>query len=318
MAYSGDVWLPEITIDATNNSFRLQEDPGGLNEFDLVATIAHGTYYLHDDSNADSSGYLGFYSALTSAINAVMGAGNTGYEFNVKTPTQSSSFTNAGVELRVPSNNYTFDIDFDHASFTMDPGWFGWRLNPKGSLPSDNIAHSAADGDDAHITGDFTVKDRWYSHSLMANHGAVDKRSRPYKNTRISSERPSDSVAVKWDSGTLRKMRYEWVQSCHVWNARGDDSDTAFATTSGLATEDIYNAWEDVWDTLSDLKTCLIIHNSSSDLQVETHSYELVKMMDAGQVQDIQNCVQTQRIIGEYYAIDVDLWIDPNYSAYDH
>jgi hypothetical protein len=63
-----------------------------------------------------------------------------------------------------------------------------------------------------------------------------------------------------------------------VHDTRANDADWAGIT--GRATGDTQAVWWDVWDTLSVGMECIIVHDSSSDLQVDTHDYEVVKLWE--------------------------------------
>lgn len=318
MPYTQDIWLTPITITNSNYSFRFVEDPNGV-AVPRVVTIAAGTYYLHNDSSLHAASHLGLYVALTTAINAV--ATET-YSFEVTTPTLSTGMTDAGLLIRATEvTEPDFQIDWGHASMTMDPAWFGWRTG-KGGLVSSNVVTSSSDGGTQKMEGNYTVLGRWYTHTLDGVHAAEDKTSDTLKNTRFSHARTSDAVAIRWQTDTIRRYVIRWVKSPHIFNSRADDSDTAWLLASDLVASDIHNAWEDVWDSLSDLGEVLIVHNvnGAADLQVDpsTSDWEAVRLPDEKGARSLGDTIKRVQNGGEWYDIDISLWVNPTYANYGH
>lgn len=318
MPYAQDVWLTPIVLTASNNSFRVTEDPDGTPLTRLV-TVAAGTYYLHADTALTAAGtYLGLYDSLATAINA---AATETYSFEVVTPTISTDMTDAGIKIKATdATEPKFQIDWGHASFTMDPAWFGWRTG-KGGLVSSNVVDSVTDGSDVSMSSNFTALGRWYSWPITANKGAADKRSTKLRNVKFSGPRLSDAVATLWDTSTVRRIAYHWLKSPQVFPDRADDTDTAFVANSGLAASDIHNGFLSVWESLADLNTVLITHNASDDLQVSSVAnsrYEAVKLHDPKQAADFGSVYRLRESAGEYYDLNLSLWVNPDFAGYAH
>jgi hypothetical protein len=333
MPYKQDIWLPRVAITASNNSFVITEDTldngfaSGTTSF--TTTVLAGDHYMHNDTGVDAA-VQGFYAKFLARLNAT-GAANT-YTMIAIAPTQSSGMVLGGVQLRALTAVHAFRIAFDHASWTLEPEWFGFRRSDsvtttRGSLTwtgnplTGNVIDSTTSGSDEIITGDFTCRDRWLSQTHgNAVHGARDKRAYRYGNRRFSSSRISDAVSVEWDSGRNRHFRYEWVKSPHIFTERADDTaDTAWLTDSNLAALDTLNAFDDVWVNLARLQPALVIHNLATvDLQLDTHDYELVRLLREDQAGSFESVIEMQREAGEFYAIDLDVQIDTTYDNYPH
>lgn len=336
--YAQDIWMPAVTITTSNNSFRIVENVGVTDDVRTV-TIAAGTYYMHGDATLTAAGLLGFFDALATALNAV--ATNT-YSFLTVTPVQSSSFTLSGIRIKATTATVDFKVDWDNASLTMDPAWFGFRLanatiTTRGSLTNGggNEITSTTSGADEVIDSDFTVSKRWYSFSHgNTTHAAVDKRAFRYGNRRYSSSRLSDAVAVEWDTGRVRNFRYEYIVSQHLFAERGESQAAsgtasyaqpvgaaAWASTALLDGDDIYQGFEQyVWEPMAQLTPVLVQHNVSTPAlnDVVDHPHELVRLLNPSQAQDFRNVIELQRRGGEFYNLDIDVQIDPSWDFVSH
>jgi hypothetical protein len=330
--YSRDIWMPALTLTSSNNKFRLLENVGVTND-ERIVSVAAGTYYGHGEAALTSAGLLGLYDSLATAINAV--STNT-YSFVVIDPVQSSSFTLGGIRIIATGASVDFQIDYDDADFTMDPAWFGQRL----STASDDYGSSAwggastdpwtstTSGSDEVIDSDYSVSSRWYSFTHgNTTHAAADKRAHRYGNRRYSSSRLSDGISLEWDSGRERSFRYEWVPSQHVYATRGEAQNvsrvgpSAWATLADLDGDDRYQGFDEyVWEPMARLSPCLIQHNvtTPSLSNITSHPYELVRLLREDQAKDFRNVAELQRRGGEFYALNVDVQIDPSWDNVSH
>lgn len=315
-AYAADTYLTPITIDSTNNVFVVTEDPAGTPTV-LTVTLDAGTYYLHADSsfNSTKSGlFWAIQKLLSDGTTAGLGTlsgtpANDDYAFEVAAPTSSTGMTNNGLALRATDGVSTtdFEITFTAAGFTMSPRWFGFASDSPGA----DVASSTS-GSDEVATMAAATRHRMVTRDAGTGH-AVDKRRHHYKDTQFSSGRPSDSVAVVWDEGYFRIIRYEDVYGVDVHQKRGAESD--WASTRTRLTGDWHATWYDVWDALSVGEDVIIVHNSSNDLQIGTHSYEVVRLWaDNGWDQ----FAQQQFRQGDWYAIEFAVWVNESQSSYDH
>jgi hypothetical protein len=311
--YAPDTYLTPITITTgVNDVFVVTEDPAGTPAV-VTVTIDAGTWYLHADSSFNST-----VKGLLWAIQKVLNDGTTAnlgtrsgtpsntYAWEVATPTSSTGMTNNGLALRSTTTT-DFEISFTHTSFSMSPRWFGFASDSPGA----DIA-SATDGGDEVVTMPASTRHRMVTRDIGDGH-AVDKRRHHYKDVRWSSRRPSDSVAVVWDEGFYREIVYEDVRGVDVHQRRALEAE--WAGTSTRLTGDWHATWYDVWDALAVGDEVLIVHNSSDDLQVDTHKYELVRAWEPPNW-DAMASQQSPR--GDYYTLSMAVWVDPDVSSYDH
>lgn len=313
-AYAADTWLSPVVLDSTNNVIVVTQDPGGGGEAVIICTLDVGTYYLHDDSgfHATKKGLLYAIQKLlndgtTAGVGSVSGSPTYLYSWECSTPTGSAGLTNNGLILRATAPAADFEISWTHASTTLDAQLLGEPL----STPILDTG-SATDTADQIIEFAQATRHRMVTRD-MGTGEAVDKRKTHYKDVRFSSQRPSDSVAVVWDEGYYRVIRYEDVPGVEVHDTRANDADWAGIT--GRATGDTQAVWWDVWDTLSVGMECIIVHDSSSDLQVDTHDYEVVKLWEPTAWDQF---AQQQAPSGDYYTVEVAVWVDPAASSYGH
>jgi hypothetical protein len=200
-----------------------------------------------------------------------------------------------------------FQIDWDDAAFKLDARLFGAatdsQVTPKASV---------TDGGDEVATGAAATKHRLVTRTL-GDGEATTKVREPYIDIEYSSGRPSDSVAIEWDSGFLRLFQYEDIPGVEVHEARAGENEWA-AQTTRLA-GDKNAVWFDIFMALNRGEQVLVIHNSSSDLQVDTHSYEVLKLDQP--MPWSQFAVETSRG-GNYYRVAFAAWVDETRSNYDH
>ncbi len=210
MPYGQDIWLPPIVVQTgVNDEVEIIEDPGGT-PLSRVATIPAGTYY---SVNEDFSGFLGLWKELTDQFAAITTT-NT-YTFEVITPTLSTAMTSAGLRLKAASATVDFVLNANRTN-GLDIRNFGFR-KLIGSAAT-NLISSVTSGSDEVVDSDFTMLNRWFSHTLLNDNAATDKRSTEARNVRFSSGRIEDAVAVRWDSPKNRRVIYEWLKSPHVYN----------------------------------------------------------------------------------------------------
>ena len=316
--YLADTWMTPVTIvTGVNDVFRIIEDPAGAgfgpNTVDI--TLDPGDHYLHADPSFVST-LDGLFWSIQKVLNDGTTAGlgtrstvplNSDYDFEVATPTSSTGLANNGLALRSTASAEVFNIAFNDAAFTMSPRWFGIAADVAGAPVS-----SVPDAADDVATMPAATRHRMVTRDLGEGH-AVDKRQFNYKDVFYSSSRPSDSVAVIWDEGFERRIRYEDVRGVEVHRTRA--LETEWAATTGRLLGDTHAIWFDVWDALTDGKEVLLVHNSSSDLQIDTHSYEVVKLRnpltwDAFATQVLPG--------GDLYHITVPVWVDMSRASYDH
>ena len=293
MGYGVDRWYWPITLTSLNNQFVLEETTGGAGS--MTVTVTAGTYYLHNDTTLNGNGYPSLWKAISAGL-VTAGANNT-YGFQPITPTSSTAQTFGGVRIFALTGSDSYTVKFADAAFTMENAWFGYGLS------ASNANHGVGE---PWIDPPYTSKGFWQSATLTGN-TASDKRSDVMREIVESSDRTSDVYQVEWNEDTVRTMRYEYVPAAHIWPDRA--ADASYASTASLATNDIHNAFYDVWDVGSRLGVIVIVHDEGNqDLEVVTHDYEIVKFADAAQRKSFRKCVKMMVTSGEFYELSVDLY----------
>lgn len=308
--FSADTWLTPITF-AADKTLVLIEDPGGGAESTITLTVSDDyTYYLHNDSSFNSS-YVGLYYALEDALNngtntwvTVSGTVTNTYAFTASTPASSSSITNAGITLTASTATYTFKIDWTSGS-TID----GRLLGFKDEAPTTDESSVTSGSDEVYIS-DYCVRQRLVTYDRVDG-AAISKTELPRKITQRSTDRVADSVTTNWGEESDRWFVYEDIWPAHVDPNRAGD--TPYATNAGLAADDKNNTWYVVWDALSDGDTCIVVHNSTSDLQVDAHSYEVVKLAEERPWQQFQSVIDDG---GDFRRVDFIVYIIS--GTYEH
>jgi len=318
-AYAPDTIYQAIEVTTANNVFRVIEDNGGVNQSTLDVTLDVGTYFLHSDNgfHLTLKGLLwAIEKILTDGTTVGLGTltvtgaaqNNPTYDFEVADPTSSTGLVNNGLALRAVAFVEEFDVMFSDAAFTMSPRWFGVASDAPGFDVS-----SSLDAADHVATMPAGTRFRKVTRDLGAGQ-AIDKRRFNYKDVNYSSSRPSESVAVVWDQGYFRRFVYQDVLAADVFQDRG--SETEWAAQQSRLVGDTHATWYDVWDALSDAEELIIVHNDSgSDLQIDSHSYEVVKLW---QKLDWQAFASQQSEGGDFYTIEFSTWVDTTRSDYDH
>lgn len=309
-AYAADTWLTPVVLDASNNVLVITEDPGGTPNV-LTLTLDAGTWFLHDDTTFHAT-RMGLYYGIrklltdgtTAGVGSITGTPANTYTWALVDPASSTGLVNNGLQLRADSAVDTWEVTWTGAT-TLDARLFGSIL---ASPISDDA--SVTSGADEIFTWPYATLHRMVTRDLGDGY-AVDKRRRYYKDKRTSSSRPAEAQIVVWDDGSIRTFRYEDVPGVEVYQTRASEAE--WAGTTGRATGDNHATWYYVWDALGDGLECVVVHDSTGDLQVDTHDYEIVRQWTEA---DWPEFAQEMRISGDYYAIEIDAWISS--GTYTH
>lgn len=328
MSYSADTWLWPITLTpGTDNVIVVTEDPAGVPNVVTVtlhqdtSSTAAETWWMHDDTSFHSS-RPGLLYALQRLLNdgttvgcgTVSGTPTYTYSWEVIDPASSTGCYDNGLRLKATAPASDFEITWTSASTTIDATLFGSTL---ASPISDDL--SATSGSDEVIDFPYCAKHRLVTRDLLSPNGqagggiAISKERYNYKDQQRSSSRPKDSVSVVWDEGFFRVIDYQDVVACDVHEKRAREA--AWAAVIGRATNDTYSTWWDVWDALTNDDEVIVVHNTSSDLQVDANDYEVCKLW--AELSWEQMAARTS-LAGGLYDISVPLWVNPSFANYDH
>lgn len=309
--YKRDWWLWPITVPTSARTIVLEEAGGAATS----VSIAAGVYYTHRDSSIDAD-YPSLFLALETALNAA-GLTNT-YTFSAQTPTESVAQLKAGVRLTgVATSDGTpasvnFSLNFSSASFTLDPRVLGFD--------ADRSTDASASGntDAFALDSPLTVFGTWRAFSLFDGI-AADKRGDERTLLIDSHDRPSDRYVLPWYEERYRTVKYMRVNAAHVYRYAAEQE--SYAHVGKLETNDTHNAFYHVWRELKfDNAPCIIVHNVGDewDLQVDTYDSEAVKRAEKADDSFRKWTGEPARRAGEFYDLEIDLFIADDLPGYFH
>lgn len=250
--------------------------------YQTVVTLPAGTYYTYD-SDPEIAGYPSLYRAIAGPLGV-----NEDIEWYAATPSLSTDQLNGGAVMR---SEASFSIDFNHASFSMDPRWFGF--------PAGQSAQVTSDGNDE-LLSPLTILGVWDSQEH-----AIRWSSTPTRRVDAATEDVDrdDVYEVDWGSSRIRMMVWRYIAAAHVHAARAELAD--YASVGQLSVGDTHNAFEHVWGVgLGDL---ILVHQGAGVLDVEPADYEIVRMGDAAQRGDLGRVARGMSLGGEYYEVSLTL-----------
>lgn len=314
MSYGIDRILPPIEIETGGTDIVITEDGVGT----VTVSLSTGRYWAHKDSALEGLGYSGLYKAIEDALNA--SALTYTYSVDAATPTRSTEQIAGGLRLSTSAGD-DFSIDFTSGSWTLPVGLLGMV---------DNAAVSKFDvgGGDHLITLPYTRGGEWILYNLYsyATRGANDKRSDERFMTFQSDPDSRYAYSYDWshdsDGDKFRAYEVDRIPAAHVRASRALDLD--YCETGQLAYGDENNAFvEVVWERARTIESdstkgdVIIVHNSTSDLLVASHDYDIVRFDDRSQRASwLQSGLFTLlERHGEYYRLDAKFRIkSKNYS----
>lgn len=287
-------FITKVILTSANNVFRLNETGvGGNGVFNV--TVAAGEYWLHYDTSINSS-YPSLYKALVDAINLTAVA--NGYEIQSNSPTLSPQAWGAGLLIGVNAV-IAWQIEAGNAAFTMDPAWFG--LGEK-----TYVAALRADSSYS-VDSEFSIEGVWRSTGAAIDGIPTEARSRPTKITTYSHDDPDSRFGMIWKRKRQRMLEWQMVPAASLY--RYNDQD-AYYRLADKGAGDHGGSFEAVWDKLAENEEVIIVHNVDIwDLQVDTHSSELVRLTSTKDMEDMDSVVSVQRANGEYYTLSFDVTI---------
>lgn len=321
MPYAADTFLTPIILTPGTDNVLIVEEASNTARFvvtlhqDTTSTTAE-TWYLHDDESWHAN-YPGLLYAIKKLLNdgTTVGCGtisgdtvdNT-YSWAVITPTGSTGMTNNGLQLRADSATNDFTLAWTDGSNTFNVAQvFGHPLNTP--IADDD---SSTSGSDEILSFAQTTRHRLVTTDIVDG-AAIDKMRIPYKEGDHSSNRPSDRVSVYWDEGYRRRFIYDGVRGANVHEERGDQSE--YATAVGRGVGDTAAIWFDIWDAFTDNREIICVHDSSDDLQVDTHSYEVLKLWNDTEWESFASRYQPA---GDLHRIEFEAWVNETYATYKH
>lgn len=312
MSYGRSRIIPKVTIAAGANVIILNEGAA-----DLPATVAAGSYWGHADASLDAT-YPSLYIAIQTALDA---AGANTYTFEVADPSASSAQTDGGLALRATAG-VSFEIYFTDVLNTFPDELLG-EMNNSVITVADQA--SVVDGADKLMTFRHCREAEWLSWNILARRGPADQRSEHTHETYSSDSNPAHAYEYDWsqdsDGMKTRTFKVQDVPSAHLKAGRALDS--GYATTGELTQGDTGNALKEVfWDRARFLEGTgtgsdfIVVYNDVSDLQVDTHDYDICRMNSPEQRATFERLLSEVRLGGEFYTMELELFIKT--LGYDH
>lgn len=288
-----DVWAISHELTSSNNRLRVN----GVN-LDLPV----GRYFalLGRQGAVVLSGYLLLFEEL--AVRVVADLSKTLVATHVEPVEDGDTSGCSRIKLAF-SDASALTIDWDLS--TLDPKLLGWPAGQTGTSTSTGGVLQAPR----------SVLGSWVSRSLFG--GVVPDKKPPRKEAdrRWSSEDTPRAVPVTFRRTKRRRMGYEYTYqaNCHGESA----ADPALAGVAGLVQGDTHQGFSDVWEALAReelaAREVLICHDTgyTSPLKVVENSWEIVRAVSAGQLQDTEAVMRVMRTRGDIYwmieALDLEI-----------
>lgn len=300
--YTADRIIPMIVLTSSNNELVVDEGSGPV-----TVTVPAGNYWGHNDSSLNAT-YPGLYKAIVDAMNA--SALTYTYSVEAFTPTLSTEQENGGLRFYSGAATDDFDFDLSSGSWTLDPGLIGF---------ADNSVITAADvsSSGGYLTSTLMRSAEWITNTYFSTKTAEDKRSHTEFDQRQSDEDSAYAYSYDWspsEAGMIfRKYIVKLIPAAHIIGSRALDYD--YADTALVAHGDANNGFIDiVWDRARNLYgegtegDVLIVYNSTDDLQVDAHDYDVARIAKVSDRQKWKDTFLTTRFPnGEFYDMDL-LW----------
>lgn len=276
--YGLDLWLAPRTLTSANNTLVLEEDIASVWTRREV-TLAAGTYL--PTFGLYGGEYLGFFYRLQLAINA-----ETTGTFTLASSTPASTpLVGSGVGL---SGVAGFRLLFGDAAWTLPPELLGFG-------PDQDATVTDTAGE---IVGPFTVASTWITprHAVSK---LVDIEHEQYR-----AGAGAGRVQRRWSTTQRRTIQYPRLPAALVRASRAGES-AQYATAAGLAFGDVNNAWQGIWDALSDNATVYLIHDVADTVGMDlgaAPNWERVRLSDE-QMDSFGSTIELVQAQGEQYRV---------------
>jgi len=296
-----DKWIYPIEIPAGGAVIEFQEiAPGPVLTPRTSTVIPGGTYYCVIDTGSLPGGFQSLYTAIETAMSNAAPVTGATYTVALADPILSTGFvSNSTIALTVAGGGVIgFQIDF--ATTTLDPRVFGFAYNESGLRGSIGLT----------LTGDFTAYGFWQTPDLRT----IEKTRRPVNLQFRSRGLEASTVVNRWSTRDYRRIKYQFVLGGFV-RARRDEF-VGYSDAAGLGQNDAGNYFEDLWSAgLSKYLGCFLVHDTGDGPGDLSGPYDLCRMYSP-RGEDIDKCLQLQRMGGEYYQIQVETWIQSTTYRY--
>lgn len=297
-----DKIVPALIIEDGRNQFRIDKNPGGVADL-VTVTVPPGKYYAYradpsGDSNTFVAGFPPLYNAIEDAMTAAWAEVGEEFFLSHATPTSSTAFENAGIEIE--GTGGPFALHFDIAADTLPAKILGMDKSVLLSAPSG--------GNDV-ATGKFTTFGNWIS--PRRSQSKLGDRENIQTSNRGNSHEVSQTV--HWHQSAVRTIKYDWIFANHVSIGRNSDPSYAGAGLVPLAEGDHGNYFGDCWSMLSLRDLALFVYDEGDapqGLQLTNVAWEIGRLSDTDAAM-LSRCSQLASERGEIYNLTMTIWRMP-------
>ena len=205
------------------------------------------------------------------------------YVVEAGAPSQSVDQAGLGFVLRRSVGALTFKLDLDASTF--DLSYLGFTGTGLRSPIGDKI------------TGDFCLSGRWHPMRRARLKDRIPKRITKWSTQDLAHP---DLYLMDKGSRKLRMWDYNAMPAANILKGKGLRAD--YAQAAHLAAGDEFNAFEWIWDAMSDGETVLVQHDIDTLASVE---WEEVKLYDPSQMGDVRSCLRAGELGGEWYGVQM-------------
>lgn len=272
-----EAWEYQIVVDSTHEgSITVTEDGGSPVTIDLDA----GTYYPGE-----------LRTELQSELNGAAGLSGT-YTVAVHTPSKSNDVGKRGLSIKASGLSTSLSMTVSSGAADTSPRpeeWLGWG--------GDATVNAIAQGSDFVLISPYSTVGTWVPREPRAlayrQSQRLSRGSTPYTEQ-------ADSFTLNRGVREVRSWRYEYLPAAFVLDGRGKVA--AYATTAGIATGDVGNAFEWLWLRLSDGEPAKVkVYSANTPLDGTPEATETCYIDGVEQGAEMGDLLRLQRLDGEYF-----------------
>lgn len=298
-----DRFVGWVEIGPHNDRFRIETLSAPLKDVTII--IPHGVYYLYKAGPGDPPDLLEkfppFFTIMEGLLISQLGEGVAINRYG--NPASKEVHVSRALRIWAPSRSSQSRWRWSSTSF--DLRYLGFQ-EPEGT--------QLVNGDLTDLIT-FMYRGVWSPSSLLG--GATDKRSYLKDEIRYSEEDLRRAYSLQIRKGKKRTFTYQYVVPQNVWQQRNLDPRYQAHRIHDLVGNhrDVNNTFEVFWSLWGQsdpvgLRPFLCVHDDGlSDLRVWNKSYEILIPSEPDEVNDIESCVRTQRVNGEFYEVSFSTWV---------
>lgn len=282
MMYGKDRWYRSLEITADNRRIIWRE-----NGVDYMIDLELGTYWVYSTAGAELAGYPSIFKQIRTALGYQV---LQEYDFDAGNPDGGTNADHRGLSI-TRDGALAFSLRFDDAAWTFPREVFG--VAPDRDTALDDTAGT--------ILSPKSVWGWWVSPKWASR-----KIAFPSRRLNASTEDIERVDAYQLDFGTVwrRLFEYRGLPGVLVHSARGLRDD--YASVFGLADDDVNAAFAPIWESLSDLGTCIVLHDDgdsplAANPTLFAGQIEYVRLASLEHRREYEACLELTHSAGEFY-----------------